>query len=190
MALSANTPPDPCSKWIHFKFVVYSLQISCSIYFRCGFQPISSPPSGVAFWCLLDIVPIKNEKGEMVLFLFSFKDITGTHGRGNHNSRKDGRFWTLLFAGVEYDVPADAVCFLSASFCLCDFSLLDCSLVCSRKSDKRLWNEGVIWICLQVKHRGNDAHAQKYQPDRSEASRRLMRYSPTVFLSSGTFRLI
>lgn len=50
-----------------------------------GFVP------GVAFWCLLDIMPIKNEKGEMVLFLFSFKDITDTHGRGNHNSKKEGR---------------------------------------------------------------------------------------------------
>uniref|UniRef100_A0A3B3ZKU7 Uncharacterized protein n=1 Tax=Periophthalmus magnuspinnatus TaxID=409849 RepID=A0A3B3ZKU7_9GOBI len=28
------------------------------------------------FWCLLDIVPIKNEKGEVVLFLVSHKDIT------------------------------------------------------------------------------------------------------------------
>jgi len=32
---------------------------------------------GRAFWCLLDIVPIKNEKGEVVLFLASHKDITG-----------------------------------------------------------------------------------------------------------------
>uniref|UniRef100_UPI0037E9683C voltage-gated delayed rectifier potassium channel KCNH4-like n=1 Tax=Semicossyphus pulcher TaxID=241346 RepID=UPI0037E9683C len=46
--------------------------------------------NGMAFWCLLDIVPIKNEKGEMVLFLFSFKDITDSHGRGHHNSKKDG----------------------------------------------------------------------------------------------------
>ncbi|XP_078019390.1 voltage-gated delayed rectifier potassium channel KCNH4-like [Epinephelus lanceolatus] len=45
--------------------------------------------NGVAFWCLLDIVPIKNEKGEMVLFLFSFKDITDTYGRGHHNSKKE-----------------------------------------------------------------------------------------------------
>ncbi|XP_063749403.1 potassium voltage-gated channel subfamily H member 4-like [Eleginops maclovinus] len=45
--------------------------------------------NGVAFWCLLDIVPIKNEKGEMVLFLFSFKDITDTYGRGQHNSKKE-----------------------------------------------------------------------------------------------------
>ncbi|XP_054454743.1 potassium voltage-gated channel subfamily H member 4-like [Anoplopoma fimbria] len=46
---------------------------------------------GVAFWCFLDIVPIKNEKGEMVLFLFSFKDITDTYGRGHHNSKKEDK---------------------------------------------------------------------------------------------------
>ncbi|AWP17761.1 Potassium voltage-gated channel subfamily H member 4 [Scophthalmus maximus] len=45
--------------------------------------------NGMAFWCLLDIVPIKNEKGEMVLFLFSFKDITDTHGKGHHNSKRE-----------------------------------------------------------------------------------------------------
>ncbi|XP_070783776.1 voltage-gated delayed rectifier potassium channel KCNH4 [Enoplosus armatus] len=45
--------------------------------------------NGAAFWCLLDIVPIKNEKGEMVLFLFSFKDITDTYGRSHHNSKKE-----------------------------------------------------------------------------------------------------
>ncbi|XP_078450277.1 voltage-gated delayed rectifier potassium channel KCNH8-like [Lampetra planeri] len=32
--------------------------------------------SGVSFWCLLDIVPIKNEKREVVLYLASFKDIS------------------------------------------------------------------------------------------------------------------
>uniref|UniRef100_A0A8C6L346 Potassium voltage-gated channel, subfamily H (eag-related), member 3 n=1 Tax=Nothobranchius furzeri TaxID=105023 RepID=A0A8C6L346_NOTFU len=31
---------------------------------------------GTKFWCLLDIVPIKNEKGDVVLFLVSHKDIT------------------------------------------------------------------------------------------------------------------
>ncbi|XP_028816869.1 potassium voltage-gated channel subfamily H member 4-like isoform X3 [Denticeps clupeoides] len=45
--------------------------------------------NGTAFWCLLDIVPIKNEKGEMVLFLFSFKDITDTHGKGHHGGRRE-----------------------------------------------------------------------------------------------------
>lgn len=33
---------------------------------------------GQMFWCLLDIVPIKNEKREVVLFLASHKDITST----------------------------------------------------------------------------------------------------------------
>lgn len=32
--------------------------------------------AGCPFWCLLDIVPIKNEKHEVVLFLASHKDIT------------------------------------------------------------------------------------------------------------------
>ncbi|KAF7665395.1 hypothetical protein LDENG_00144040 [Lucifuga dentata] len=45
--------------------------------------------NGMAFWCLLDIVPIKNEKGEMVLFLFSFKDITDTYGKSHSNSKKE-----------------------------------------------------------------------------------------------------
>ncbi|KAM9838013.1 voltage-gated delayed rectifier potassium channel KCNH4 [Aulostomus maculatus] len=45
--------------------------------------------NGIAFWCLLDIVPIKNEKGEMVLFLFSFKDISDTHGKSHHNSKRE-----------------------------------------------------------------------------------------------------
>ncbi|GAB6019849.1 hypothetical protein CHUAL_001388 [Chamberlinius hualienensis] len=34
--------------------------------------------NGSPFWCLLDIVPIKNEKREVVLFLASHKDITST----------------------------------------------------------------------------------------------------------------
>ncbi|XP_056389309.1 potassium voltage-gated channel subfamily H member 8-like isoform X4 [Hyla sarda] len=35
-------------------------------------------PKRASFWCLLDIVPIKNEKGEVVLFLASHKDISNT----------------------------------------------------------------------------------------------------------------
>ncbi|XP_053722148.1 potassium voltage-gated channel subfamily H member 4-like isoform X1 [Synchiropus splendidus] len=45
--------------------------------------------NGIPFWCLLDIVPIKNEKGEMVLFLFSFKDTTDTHGIVHHSNKKE-----------------------------------------------------------------------------------------------------
>lgn len=32
--------------------------------------------NGAPFWCLLDIVPIKNEKHEVVLFLASHKDVS------------------------------------------------------------------------------------------------------------------
>uniref|UniRef100_A0A667Y3G4 Voltage-gated delayed rectifier potassium channel KCNH4 n=1 Tax=Myripristis murdjan TaxID=586833 RepID=A0A667Y3G4_9TELE len=45
--------------------------------------------NGNPFWCLLDIVPIKNEKGEVVLFLFSFKDVSESHGKSHHHSRGD-----------------------------------------------------------------------------------------------------
>uniref|UniRef100_A0A452HCV1 Voltage-gated delayed rectifier potassium channel KCNH4 n=1 Tax=Gopherus agassizii TaxID=38772 RepID=A0A452HCV1_9SAUR len=44
---------------------------------------------GAAFWCLLDIVPIKNEKGEVVLFLISFKDITESRGKSHPGDRRD-----------------------------------------------------------------------------------------------------
>ncbi|NXN11751.1 KCNH4 protein, partial [Indicator maculatus] len=46
---------------------------------------------GAAFWCLLDIMPIKNEKGEVVLFLFSFKDITESRGRSHSSDKKEER---------------------------------------------------------------------------------------------------
>lgn len=51
--------------------------------------------AGAAFWCLLDIMPIKNEKGEVVLFLFSFKDITESRGRSHPSDKKEGepRLW-------------------------------------------------------------------------------------------------
>ncbi|KAK6482966.1 potassium voltage-gated channel subfamily H member 8 [Huso huso] len=42
-------------------------------------HPLSA--GGTQFWCLLDIVPIKNEKSEVVLFLASHKDITDTKKR-------------------------------------------------------------------------------------------------------------
>ncbi|XP_029450541.1 potassium voltage-gated channel subfamily H member 3 [Rhinatrema bivittatum] len=45
--------------------------------------------SGVPFWCLLDVVPIKNEKGEVVLFLVSHKDITETKSRSGAESWKE-----------------------------------------------------------------------------------------------------
>lgn len=60
---------------------------------------ISASVAGVAFWCLLDIVPIKNEKGEMVLFLFSFKDITDTYEKGRLNSKKECKLKGLFLGG-------------------------------------------------------------------------------------------
>ncbi|XP_015229610.1 PREDICTED: potassium voltage-gated channel subfamily H member 8 isoform X2 [Cyprinodon variegatus] len=43
------------------------------------------------FWCLLDIVPIKNEKGDVVLFLASFKDITDTKVKTTQEEKKEER---------------------------------------------------------------------------------------------------
>ncbi|XP_068605843.1 potassium voltage-gated channel subfamily H member 4a [Brachionichthys hirsutus] len=45
--------------------------------------------TGSAFLCLLDIVPIKNEKGEVVLFLLSFKDL-GESLRKRHACSPEG----------------------------------------------------------------------------------------------------
>lgn len=52
---------------------------------------------GNPFWCLLDIVPIKNEKGEVVLFLLSFKDVSESHGKKYHCTQRDGEAWLLAF---------------------------------------------------------------------------------------------
>ena len=53
-----------------------------SINFSVANFCVISLPSFLAgqnpFWCLLDIVPIKNEKSEVVLFLASHKDISAT----------------------------------------------------------------------------------------------------------------
>uniref|UniRef100_A0A8C3I6Y0 Voltage-gated inwardly rectifying potassium channel KCNH3 n=1 Tax=Chrysemys picta bellii TaxID=8478 RepID=A0A8C3I6Y0_CHRPI len=46
--------------------------------------------SGAPFWCLLDVVPIKNEKGEVALFLVSHKDITDSKSRPGAESWKEG----------------------------------------------------------------------------------------------------
>ncbi|XP_064841521.1 potassium voltage-gated channel subfamily H member 8-like [Oncorhynchus masou masou] len=41
------------------------------------------------FWCLLEIVPIKNEKGDVVLFLASYKDITDTKAKAMPEDRRE-----------------------------------------------------------------------------------------------------
>ncbi|CAG5890851.1 unnamed protein product [Menidia menidia] len=48
--------------------------------------------TAVLFWCLLDIVPIKNEKGDVVLFLASFKDITDTKSKPIQEDKKEERW--------------------------------------------------------------------------------------------------
>uniref|UniRef100_A0A8C1CAA3 Voltage-gated delayed rectifier potassium channel KCNH4 n=2 Tax=Cyprinus carpio TaxID=7962 RepID=A0A8C1CAA3_CYPCA len=48
--------------------------------------------NGSVFWCLLDIVPIKNEKGDVVLFLASFKDITDTKAKSILEEKKGGLY--------------------------------------------------------------------------------------------------
>ncbi|ELK36330.1 Potassium voltage-gated channel subfamily H member 3 [Myotis davidii] len=45
--------------------------------------------SGLPFWCLLDVIPIKNEKGEVALFLVSHKDISDTKSRGGPDKWKE-----------------------------------------------------------------------------------------------------
>ncbi|KAJ3601617.1 hypothetical protein NHX12_032585 [Muraenolepis orangiensis] len=50
--------------------------------------PVRRPP-GSPFWCLLDIVPIKNETGDVVLFLFSFKDVSDSYGKSQQNSGRN-----------------------------------------------------------------------------------------------------
>ncbi|XP_026180204.1 potassium voltage-gated channel subfamily H member 4a [Mastacembelus armatus] len=46
--------------------------------------------NGNPFWCLLDIVPIKNEKGEVVLVLLSFKDVSESYGKSHHYTKGEG----------------------------------------------------------------------------------------------------
>ncbi|NWI66623.1 KCNH4 protein, partial [Todus mexicanus] len=87
------------------------MQKNCSCRFLCGAETSESvlqriekvlddrqeyqaevrfyKKGGAAFWCLLDIMPIKNEKGEVVLFLFSFKDITDSRGRSHLVEKKE-----------------------------------------------------------------------------------------------------
>ncbi|KAK2833172.1 hypothetical protein Q5P01_017061 [Channa striata] len=45
--------------------------------------------NGNPFWCLLNVVPIKNEKGEVVLFLLSFKDVSESHGKSHPYAQGD-----------------------------------------------------------------------------------------------------
>lgn len=80
---------------------------------------------GTTFWCLLDIVPIKNEKGEVVLFLLSFKNITDSYGKSHPGSTTEGKwlavsqqsnFWTFIgLASVILTLNLLAMCFAVVS---------------------------------------------------------------------------
>ncbi|OXB62585.1 hypothetical protein ASZ78_004538 [Callipepla squamata] len=56
---------------------------------------------GSSFWCLLDIVPIKNEKGDVVLFLASFKDITDTKVKIAAEDKKEVHLIELVYQLTE-----------------------------------------------------------------------------------------
>lgn len=58
------------------------------------------------FWCLLDIVPIKNEKGDVVLFLASFKDLTDTKAKAIHEDKKEGQYLRLQTSPQRLDTNA------------------------------------------------------------------------------------
>ncbi|XP_074125515.1 voltage-gated delayed rectifier potassium channel KCNH8 [Sminthopsis crassicaudata] len=59
--------------------------------------------NGSSFWCLLDIVPIKNEKGDVVLFLASFKDITDTKVKLTPEDKKEDKAKGRGRAGSHFD---------------------------------------------------------------------------------------
>ncbi|KAE8596680.1 hypothetical protein XENTR_v10016197 [Xenopus tropicalis] len=59
--------------------------------------------NGTSFWCLLDIVPIKNEKGDVVLFLASFKDITDIKAKIEKEDKKEERLKGRGKAGSHFD---------------------------------------------------------------------------------------
>ena len=71
---------------------------------------MTSVRAGTRFWCLLDIVPIKNEKGEVVLFLASHKDISrergltaaGTERSPVSDNHSEYIANTLLSSGLRY----------------------------------------------------------------------------------------
>lgn len=64
----------------------------CSTELLIFFFPLHY--QGNAFWCLLDIVPIKNEKGDVVLFLLSFKDLSDSYGKSSRQySKAEGEAW-------------------------------------------------------------------------------------------------
>ena len=54
------------------------------------------------FWCLLDIVPIHNEVGKVVLFLLSYKDITDMY-----TPSRNASIYSLENTKMEMDMEFD-----------------------------------------------------------------------------------
>ena len=60
---------------INFSFTFYTEQINKNLKRRRE-RVLDKTLTGSPFWCLMDLVPITNEKHDVVLFLVSQKDIT------------------------------------------------------------------------------------------------------------------
>ncbi|XP_076865459.1 voltage-gated delayed rectifier potassium channel KCNH8 [Brachyhypopomus gauderio] len=71
--------------------------------------------TGCVFWCLLDIVPIKNEKGDVVLFLASFKDITDTKAKAILEEKKEERRRGRVKGGVRGGSTFGSACLRSGT---------------------------------------------------------------------------
>lgn len=93
------------------------------IIIRLCWLPLST--AGSPFWCLLDIVPIKNEKREVVLFLASHKDITNTKMAEMSISEEcdSGRYKDILLL-VPVDIRESLVFFTLSR--KARFQLLNC----------------------------------------------------------------
>ena len=63
---------------------------------------------GTPFWCLLDIIPIHNEVGKVVLFLLSYKDITAMY-TPSRNASIYSMESNNMDLDAKYDVETDQV---------------------------------------------------------------------------------
>ncbi|KAE8626382.1 hypothetical protein XENTR_v10006613 [Xenopus tropicalis] len=126
---------------------------------------VLSKKNGCSFWCLLDLVPIKNEKGEVVLFLISFKDITDTKFGTDAESWKESE-------STEYQ---------------------DCAVGKGFKADRR-WSRTILYHLSGQLQRQNSTKAKlgkgffAEKPQVPEYKVVSVRKSPLIFLHYGTFK--
>ena len=102
LAVGDNTRPHPQVTLSHY----YKSSKFSKIYFRTNVLEAFDfqielklsvqfyKKSGEPFWCLLDITPIRNEVGKVVLFLISYKDITSNY--------TPSRLRLFIFLNVSY----------------------------------------------------------------------------------------